>query len=184
MKSWSLNQLQKKIALERDELAYKELFFHFYPSLTRFAIGFVKLREAAEEVVSDVMLKIWTLEDKLDTIDNLTVYLYRAIRNRSLNYIRDNQKHIARSLDILDDAFQYPQPDPEEFFLQNEWKEQMRSAVAGLPPKCQMVYKLIRENGLTYREVAAVMNISENTVDRHLNNALHKMVKSVKAYAL
>ena len=54
--------------------------------------------------------------------------------------------------------------------------------IRGLPPKCQMVYKLVREDGLSYREVSVIMNISENTVDRHLNNALHKLIKAVKLY--
>lgn len=184
MKSWLLKHLQQKVAFERDEQAYKELFFHFYQPLIRFALGFLKVREASEEVVSDVLLKVWALGEGLDEIDNLAVYLFRATRNRSLNYIRDNQKHTSLSLDLLDHSFRYPHSDPEDCLLQNEWKEQMRSAVAGLPPKCQMVYKLVREAGLSYKEVAAVMNISENTVDRHLNNALHKMIKSMKAYTL
>ena len=172
------------MALDRDEQAYRQLFFYYYPRLVRFALSFVTIKEAAEEVVSDVLLKVWALDDQLQKIDNLTVYLFRATRNRSLNYLRDHQKHAARSLDPFDDSFSYPLSDPEALLLQTEWKTRMQRAVESLPPKCGRVYKLVREQGLSYREVAAVMEISENTVDRHLNNALHKMVKAVKAYAL
>lgn len=184
MISLSQKQLQHKVAFERDEQAYKEIFFQYYQRLSRFALGFVKVKEAAEEVVSDVLLKVWSLGEKLDMIDNLTVYLYRATRNRSLNYIRDNQKHSAESLDALEDVFQFHPGNTENSLLQREWKQQMQQAISCLPPKCQMVYKLVREDGFTYKEVAAVLEISENTVDRHLNNALHKLVYSVKAYAL
>ncbi len=184
MKELSPKNLQEKIALQRDQAAYKQLFLSYYGDLYRFAIGFVRVKEAAEEVVSDVMLRIWCQEEKLLLVDNLAVYLYRATRNRCLNYIRDNQKHSTTSLEQFDDCFQYPQSNPEEAYLRNEWTGRLQEAVSGLPPKCKMVYKLVREDGLTYKEVAAILEISENTVDRHLNNALHKMVRSVKAYVL
>jgi RNA polymerase sigma-70 factor (ECF subfamily) len=182
MKSLSLKNLQHKIAHHRDQQAYKDLFFLFYQPLFRFALGFVKEKFAAEEVVSDVMTKIWTLENRLGQIDNLTVYLYRATRNQSLNYIRNNRKHAAQSLDLLDEVYAIPQDSPEAVYLTGEWAREVKKAVAGLPPRCQMVYKLVREDGFTYKEVAAVLEISENTVDRHLNNALHKMLKTVNAY--
>ena len=184
MKKLDLQQLQQKVAIERDEQAYRQMFFYYYPRLSRFALPFVGIKEAAEEVVSDVMLRVWALGDGLQRIDNLTVYLFRATRNRSLNYIRDHQKHAARSLDLLEDTLPYTHTDPETSLLQNEWKSLMQAAVERLPPRCGTVYRLVRENGLSYREVAAIMEISENTVDRHLNNALHKLVKAVKTYAM
>lgn len=184
MKLLSLQQLQQKVAFERDELAYKAIFFQFFPLLFPFAKGFVKTKEAAEEVVSDVMMNIWLKGERLAQVDNLTVYLYRATRNRCLNQIRDRRKHSTCSLEQPDEYFRYHQSNPEESLLENEWSGKLREAVSGLPPKCQLVYKLVREDGLTYKEVASILDISENTVDRHLNNALHKMVKSVRAYVL
>ena len=184
MKNVSPKQLQERIALQRDQQAYKQVFFYYYENLYRFALGFVRVKEAAEEVVSDVLLNIWCQGEKLTHVDNLTVYLYRATRNRCLNYIRDHHKYNTAPLENFDDCFQYPQANPEETFLNREWNSRLREAVSDLPPKCRMVYKLVREDGLSYREVASIMEISENTVDRHLNNALHKMIRSVKAYVL
>ncbi|HEV7329489.1 MAG TPA: RNA polymerase sigma-70 factor [Flavisolibacter sp.] len=184
MKSLSPKQLQERVALQRDQQAYKQLFFYYYQNLCRFALGFVRVKEAAEEVVSDVMLKVWSQGETLSRVDNLTVYLYRATRNRCLNYIRDHQKHNTTSLEQLEDCFQYPHVNPEEAFINREWNNRLREAVSGLPPKCQMVYKLVREDGLSYKDVATIMEISENTVDRHLNNALHKMIRSVRAYVV
>lgn len=182
MNSLSLKCFQQKVALERDEQAYRQLFLHYYHTLSRFTLGFVKTKEAAEEVVSDVMLKVWSMNDRLNEIDNLTVYLLRATRNQSLNYLRSQQK-MKQSVEASDENFGYDNLTPETLLLDNEWKAQFRLAVAKLPPKCQMVYKLIKEDGLTYKEAAQVMEISENTVDRHLNNALHKLTASLKAYA-
>lgn len=184
MKSLPQKTLQYKIALHRDQQAYKELFFLYYQPLNRFAMGFVKDKTAAEEVVSDVMTKVWTLEERLNQIDNLAVYLYRATRNQSLNYIRNNYKHTAQSLDELENVYFIPKNDPETILLASEWTNLVKNGVAGLPPRCQMVYKLVREDRLSYKEVAAILEISENTVDRHLNNALHKLLKAVKSYVV
>ena len=68
--------------------------------------------------------------------------------------------------------------------MKDELHHSIILAVKKLPPKCQMVYKLIREEGFTYKEVAQLLDISSNTVDRHLNNALHKLIHTVKEYYL
>jgi len=183
MDSLSLKTLQDQVAYQRDEKAYRRLFLYYYHQLSRFAFGFVKTKEAAEEVVSDVMLKLWTLDERLSGVANLTVYLYRATRNQSLNHIRGNKHRAVSTYEVTDEVFGFDNYTPESFCLANEWNEQLRLAVGSLPPKCQMVYKLVREDGLTYKEAAQVMEISENTVDRHLNNALHKLIKGLRAYA-
>ena len=182
MNSFSIKILQDHIAFQRDEQAYKRLFLYYYKQLAQFALGFVKTKEAAEEVVSDVMLKIWTLDGRLSEVDNLTVYLYRATRNQSLNYLRGSRNPSFVSYEVSDEVFGLDVCTPESFCLHNEWKEHLRVAVGNLPPKCQMVYKLVREDGLSYKEAAEIMDISENTVDRHLNTALHKLVDGLRSY--
>jgi RNA polymerase sigma-70 factor (ECF subfamily) len=72
--------------------------------------------------------------------------------------------------------------NPEELMLREELRQKIAQAIRELPPKCQMVYKLVREDGFRYKEVAAILNISENTVDRHLSNALHKLKQTVGIY--
>ncbi len=184
MNSKAENILIDKVAIERDQIAYKHIFLTYYQSLTRFAIGFVKTREAAEEVVSDVMLKVWALNEKFAGVVNLPVYLYAATRNRSLNYLRDNQKNRFKSIEEAEEIYGFEFGTPEKLAIEHEWSEAMHRAITSLPPKCRMVYKLVREDGFTYKEVAAIVGISENTVDRHLNNALHKLVKALKVFAV
>ncbi len=72
--------LQNRVAYVRDELAYKKLFFHFYTSLHRFSLSIVKDFEVAEEIVSDTMMKIWDMGNKLATIEKLDAYLFRTVK--------------------------------------------------------------------------------------------------------
>src|SRR4051812_40994879 len=84
--------LQEQIAFNRDERSYKRLFFYFYKPLFRFALSFLPA-EAAEEIVSDVLMKIWSMNEGLAGINNLKLYLYRAIRNGAINYLSKNSRH-------------------------------------------------------------------------------------------
>ena len=174
--------LQEQIAFRRDERCYKRLFFLFYKPLLRFASGFLKSQEAAEEIVSDVMMKVWTMKEDLAIINNLQVYLYRSIKNACLNQLSKNKNIPLADLEDAEVVLNTDLYNPEEAAIKKELRKRIVAAIRELPPKCQMVYKLVREDGLSYREVAVIMNISENTVDRHLNNALHKLVKAVKVF--
>lgn len=174
--------LQAKIALERDERSYKQLFLAFHKSLQRFAYGFVKQREAAEEIVSDVLMKLWTMKEALLQIDHLKLYLFTATRNASVNYLAKNSKYTSWDIEHIAPEHDLSFYNPEELLLGNELQNAIAATIRSLPPKCQMAYLLVRENGFTYKEVAAIMDISENTVDRHLNIAMHKLSESVKIY--
>lgn len=174
--------LQKKVALERHQDSYKTLFLYFYKPLLRFAISFVKTKESAEEVVSDVMMKIWSMKAGLLDIDNLKLYLFQAVKNTSINYLSKNAKYTSWDIEHINVELHLDLYTPEDSMICEELRRDIYNAIKALPPKCQMVYKLVREDGFTYKEVAAIMDISENTVDRHLNNALHKLIKAIKVH--
>ncbi len=187
MRNINIPDLQSRIAIDRDENAYKELFMFFYKPLFQFANCLTKEAETAEEIVSDVMMKVWEMAEALGEIGNLKVYLYRSIKNRALNYLSRNPKSKFRmvTLDVNDFAIELNSGflDPENQLIHKEVQQGVTSAIQSLPPKCQVVYKLIRVDGLCYKEVADIMGISVKTVDRHLNNALHKLVYSMRIYA-
>jgi RNA polymerase sigma-70 factor (ECF subfamily) len=185
MKNVNSTDLQIRVATERDEIAYRELFLFFYTPLFQFANCIIKEPEAAEEIVSDVMMKVWEMGESLTEIRCLKVYLYKSVKNRALNYLSRNPRSKIISLDADDFAIDMKSGflDPENSLLHKELQEGITAAIHSLPPRCQVVYKLIRVDGLCYREVANIMSISIKTVDRHLNNALHKLVFAMKVYA-
>src|SRR5215216_5335521 len=86
------SELQRRIALYDDEPAYKEIFFYYYSPLIRFAQSLLNDRQYAEEVVSDVMMKIWEKRKNLPAISNLRVYLYVSTKNTALNYLAKQKK--------------------------------------------------------------------------------------------
>jgi RNA polymerase sigma-70 factor (family 1) len=171
-----------EIAVKRNERAYKEIFVYFHKPLVRFAFTFLKSNDAAEEVYSDTLLRIWNLGDKLIQVENLTLYLYTAIKNNSLNYLARYKKYTTWDLENIDVVLDETSFNPEEILINNEFRKKVLASINELPPKCQMAYKLIREDGLSYKEVAHVLHISVNTVENHVTAALHKLAYSLRSW--
>lgn len=182
MENVNVKSLQERVALQRDQQAYKALFLHFYKVLTPFALTLLKSKQSAEEVVSDVMLNIWQIEDRLMAVQDLKVYLLRAVKNRAINHLTRSRHFQSFDGCEKEGGLHDNSADPHERLQKEEMQRCLRQAIKSLPPRCGMVYHLVKEEGLSYREVAGIMSISENTVDRQLNNALHKLIGALRSY--
>lgn len=171
----TIKEWQRRLALYDDEIAYKKLFFAFHKPLLQFARSFVLSPEVAEEVVSDVLMKVWENRRQLEEINNLKVYLYVSTKNTALKYLLKQQKQVAITIDELNVEVQSPYNDPEQLMVTAEMSKKIEQAILSLPPRCKLIYKLIREDGLRYREVAEILNISIKTIDNQLAIALKKI---------
>lgn len=181
--SENIRYWQRQIACEGDEKAFSELFRYFYDRLLHFSIQYVYTREAAEEIVSDVFVKIWNRRDELEKIANLEVYLFVAVKNHSLNYL---EQYSSLRITPLNDDTGHSQltnsVDPERAM---EWKEilfKMDQEVGRLPDQCRRVFKLIKEEGFKYKDVAEILNISPRTVETQLFRAMKRLNEVIGPY--
>jgi RNA polymerase sigma-70 factor (ECF subfamily) len=170
-----LKEVQRRIAVYDDEKAYRELFFSFYKPLKEFAFSFVKSKEMAEEIVSDVFINIWKGRKSLEDIDNLKTYLYISTKNISLKYLLKQHKQIAIAIDALTIELESKDICPDQMMITADMVNKISQAVNQLPPRCKLVYKFIKEDGMRYKEVAAILNISVKTIDNQLAIALRKI---------
>lgn len=164
---------QRRVAYFRDEKAYKELYFHFYTSLHRFAVTLLDDPETSEELVSDVMIRIWLLEEKLSTVDRLDLYLFKSVRNAALAYINQNKPLIVHSEDSYQDRTGYFTADSK--INTNEIRSRIETAVKRLPPQSRLIFRLVKDEGLSYKEVQSVMGISNNSIKTHIRIALKRI---------
>lgn len=169
-------EIQSAIAEQRDEDAYKTLFFHFHSDLIYFSRSLLHDIQTAEDVVSETLVKIWTMGPKLQSIVNLKTYLYRSVKNSALNIIAKNKLQDDYTLTCDRPIHTYT---PEQELISKEIIHRIEQAISGLPPKTKTVFILIRDNGCSYKEVAEIMEISRNTVDRHMQIALTKLQKAL-----
>ncbi len=166
--------LQQRIALYNDQLAYKELYVLFFKSLQQFAISFVRSPEVAEEIVSDVFIKVWKKRAGLSRIRNLKLYLFISTRNGSLNYLRSQKRSILHPEQYLV-QLQSIYFNPEKLMLTAEMMNRVQKAINDLPPRCQLIFKLIKEDGLKYREVADLLHLSLKTIENQMAIAIRKI---------
>lgn len=176
-----LNDLKSHIALYDSESAYQQLFKCLFPFLYRFCYCILKSRELAEEAASDVMITLWRNRLKLVAINNIKVYAFVIARNVSLNILNRNQKQDLISLDDVQVDILLDALNPEQLLINDELKKKLELATQSLPSQCKLVFKLIKEDGLSYKETATILNISVKTVDAHLVNAVKKLTTILKA---
>jgi len=172
--------LQEQIARNDDTFAYKELFVSFYNPLLRFAITLVKSKEQAEEVVSDVFINIWEKRKRINSIGNLKVYLFIAVKNTALNYLSRQNKNLTDSVDEAGIEFTSIYFDPEQLMVTAEMVARIKDAIEQLPPKCKLIFKLIKEEELKYRDVAEILGVSIKTVESQITIALKKIGATIQ----
>ncbi|MFT3932574.1 MAG: RNA polymerase sigma-70 factor [Chitinophagaceae bacterium] len=172
--------LQEQIARNEDPVAYKELFISFYNPLLRFAITLVKSKEQAEEVVSDVFINIWEKRKRIASISNFKVYLFIAVKNTALNYLSKQNKNLTDNVDEAGIELKSIYFDPEQLMVTAEMVARIKSAIDSLPPKCKLIFKLIKEDELKYRDVAEILGISVKTVESQIAIALKKIGTAIQ----
>lgn len=176
-----IREWQMQIARNDDEQAFSRLFRHLYDRLLHFCIRYVHVKEAAEEIVSDVFVKLWNRRTELEPIVNLEVYLFVAVKNHSLNYLEQYSHLRIVPLSGSDTADLRNSVDLERDL---EWKEmrfKMDQIVSALPAQCRRIFQLIKEDGFKYKEVAEILSISPRTVETQLFRAMRRLHEGLGA---
>lgn len=173
-----IRNLQEEIARNDSEQAFAALFRLLYDRLIRFCMQYVSSREAAEEVVSDVFVRIWERRAGLTEVGNLEVYLFVSVRNQAYNY---QEKYSSMRISPLENG-EWELKDTGDPGRDMEWKEmaaRLDREVNLLPDQCRKVFRLIKEEGFRYKEVAQILNISPRTVETQLFRAIRRLQEAV-----
>ncbi len=167
--------LQAKVALHNNQEAFKELYHIHYKELFRFAKTFLHKKELVEEVLQDVFTKIWINRATLNNIENLRTYLFKAVKNKCLDYLEKENLFNHFEIDEVEVNIGQVSRTPEDMMISDEVLAQINDIVQSLPPKCKMVFQLVKEENLKYKEVAEILNISLKTVENHIGIALKRI---------
>lgn len=160
---------------------FKDIYDNYYSELCIYARRFVKTDEDAEEMVQEVIYKLWESKDKLDQITSLRAYLYRAVYNKSINYLN----RLVRENKYKDEAWielKKYELSATDKILETELKEKINSAINALPERCKEVFELSRFTGLKNKEIAEQLDISLKAVEANISRALTSLRKSLKEY--
>lgn len=168
-------------AIKRDDNgAYEMVFREYYRPMTAYAFRFLGNLADSESTVQDVFLRLWQKRKEIMITSSLQNYLFRSVKNHCINYIEHEKiKTGYQTMVIRDEA---DRSEYSEFFLEFGLKKRIEAAIALLPAKRQEIFRLAREDGLKYREIAERLEISVKTVETQMTLALRQLRESLKEY--
>jgi RNA polymerase sigma-70 factor (ECF subfamily) len=152
-----------------EQKAFEELFKKYSQALIHFSTRFTGDNQAAENIVQDVFLRIWNNREKLNPGLNIKSYLYKAVKNQTLQYLR-HSNIVAKSKNKI--SSNNPVKSPEDRLNDKQLAVIIQDAIHELPPQCRMIFSMSKYDHLTYNEIAEIQNISIKTVETQMGRAL------------
>ena len=163
-----------------DERILVEIYDRYWEKMLAVAYNRLGTLEEAEECVQDVLYKLWKLRGNLSLEKNeLANYLARAIRNYTFNVLEQRRRKRLKLAEYRQEGV-IDEMSPERQLIVQELQQQIDKAIKSLPPQCQLVLVLNKNEGLSTKEIASSLNLSENTVKSHLKKAKRDLGNSTE----
>lgn len=174
--------LLENIRTNNDQKSLEKLFKLFYERLLRFCVHYVKDKESAEEIVTNVFMNLWMKRKYLSSIQNPETYLFIAVKNQSLNYLK--QFSNCRVVYPADEKCHHwvKIEDPEKKLEKKELIFKLNQAIDTLPRQCKIILNLLKDVGLKYKEVVQILSISSQSVEIQLVWVMKKLEKALTPY--
>lgn len=152
--------------------SFEKAFKQHYVALFHFAYQFVQRTDIAEELVQEVFVLLWEKRKTTKITSSLKSYLYTAVRNQCLNYLKEKW----HKKELLQDwASSIDLHLPESVDDSERLYQLIQLGIKRLPEKCRLIFNLSRQSGLSYDEIAQELNISKETVKSQIKIALQKL---------
>lgn len=178
-----IKELTERIAENNDEKAAREFFEIFHPKLVRYAMFFTRSISTANDLVSDVFVKLFRKPAHLSNIQEIEYYLYRAVKNQCLTYLKKEKHEVSlEDFEWEDFSYTYESANPENELLTRELSLKIEEVINSFPPKRKMIYKMVAIDGLKYKEAADILGLSVKTIENHLAIAVKDMRIQITSY--
>lgn len=161
---------------EGDQKSFDEVFYKYSERLYWFAFRYLKNKEDAEEVVQDVFVSLWNNRHNINEQLSFSGYLYTIAKNTIFKQNRRNtydqtfKQYLLNTVDLH-------QNKTENDLIFEDLRKLADQTIDTFPKQRKLIYKLSRDKGLSYKEIAQTLDISERTVESHIRLAL-KTLKS------
>ncbi|MBR8535899.1 RNA polymerase sigma-70 factor [Carboxylicivirga sediminis] len=173
----SVDKLLFELIRKGDVNAFEHFYRNSYMRLFNYVSLFVKDEDDVKDIVQDSFINIWNNRCELRLEKSIESFVFKSIRNRCINYLRDKEIHnrhlncIAKEIKdvqfLSENDFNGFEEEPIEYLIQRELKE----ACEQLSPKCREVFEMCKFEGRLQKEVAEELNISVKAIERHISNA-------------
>jgi len=158
---------------------FDSLFRDYYQDLCRFAYTYLRDESKSDDIVQEVFIHLWEKSKSLSEIKSWKAYLFRAVRNRSIDVLRKEMRLSITSVDdenVQELSFYDYSIDKMD---SDELKNIIEESIENLPNKCRNIFVLSREAKLSYMEISEELGVSRKTVENQIGIALKKIRKNL-----
>jgi RNA polymerase sigma-70 factor (family 1) len=168
------------------ELLFRNLFEKYFCVLKAHARHYTGSISIAEDIVQDAFVQLWELRESFDFERSVKTWLYQAVHNKCINFLKHQQVEgkfreavflKIRDAELFDPGNCEEQPD---LLVDGELSKRLKASVDALPERCRKTFLLSRQTGLTNREIAKEMNISQKAVERNMTRALTSLREALR----
>lgn len=161
--------------------AFNLLFDRYAPKLYKLGMRYLKDQCAVEELAIDLLYNIWERRHTLQIQGQFSSYLFRAMHNTSISYLRKTKMVTVSIDDFHEDSFQ-SDTAADDAILAKDTEKTYREKLSGLSPQRRKVFVMSREHNMSYADIARELNLSQNTVENHMVAALSFLRKQYDQY--
>jgi RNA polymerase sigma-70 factor (ECF subfamily) len=170
-----------------DVAVFEELYRQYYIFLCLIAEHIVRNPSDAEEIVSDVFVKLWNIREKIDITTSIKGYLVKAVHNTSLNYL-ERFRLIHKLTDSISNSdyelLAWDSDYPLGQLYDKEITNILDQGISALPDACREIFILSRNEDMKYSDIADKLGISVNTVKTQMKIALARLRENLKDYLM
>lgn len=170
-----------KLLTQGNESAFSEMYNRYKEALYLHANRSLSNHNEARDMVQEVFTTLWTKRESLHVPDSVASYLYGAIRNRILNFIA-HQKVVNRYMDAIDSFLERSHSTTDHAVRHKELENLLLREIDRLPKKMKEVFVMSRKQGMSYKQIAEELNISDQTVKKQVQRAIKILRLKIKLH--
>ncbi|MDX9883288.1 MAG: RNA polymerase sigma-70 factor [Prolixibacteraceae bacterium] len=185
MKPYSEREILQKLS-DGDKKAFEFLYDAYQLRLYHFALHYLNDEEVSRDIVQDVFSFVWADRKKIETVSNLSSWLFTLTKNQCLkkiDHLKVKQKHADilkyRQLNIVQSALAELDTSPVIF---DEINAIVNQILSDLSPQSRQIFEMSRFDNLKNREIAEKLDISQKSVEAHITKALRNFREALKNY--
>lgn len=171
------NELIQKISQD-DSIAFEALYNHYRMDIYRFIYKFIKSPELSDDLCQEIFIRIWESRNNLVVIKSFKPYLYTITKNHTLNFLKRASVD-SKAMGVIYSTFSEKRNEMEDNLITNEYLNHLRNILNTLPAQSREVFKLCRQQGHSYDEVAQMLGISRSCVKKHMVRSMRTLKLSV-----